>query len=82
MWGGGGDGEGMWGGGGDGEGHALVVGSEEGEGVGVFPWGVVLGSSVGEVGSAGGSAAVLVAAVVVKERPEEKTWTGLALRAS
>ena len=69
-------------GGGDGEGHALVVGREEGEGVGVFPWGVVLGSSVGEVGSAGGGAAVLVAGAVVEERPEEKTWTGLALRAS
>ena len=54
----------------------------EGEGVGVFPWGVVLGSSVGEVGSAGGGAAVLVAGAVVEERPEEKTWTGLVLRAS
>ena len=75
----------MWGGSGDGEvgeGHALVVGSEEGEGVEVFPWGVGPGSSVGEAGSAGGSAAASVAAVAVGAQPEERTWTGLALRAS
>ena len=72
----------MWERGGDGEGHALVVGREEGEGVGVFPWGVALDSSVGEVGSAGGGAAVLVAGAVVEEQSEEKTWRGLALRAS
>ena len=75
----------MWGGCEDegvGEGRALVVGNKEGEGVEVFPWGVGPGSSVGEAGSAGGSAAASVAAAAVEVQPEERTWTGLALRAS